>query len=222
MVPVQPAEPLAHIARDGRRSNFEHQVNRNHYKELPLTGCRLCATPHYLLPNSFSQNFPLWDDGEIDDNDISQLAGLPRVFDEITGEWQHFLANFAGTVATAADFQQDAVVFERCFGRDVRFLHHHSVASFLWNARQSAQWTPGNVYHEDAGNGSAEGAGRDAGKNSDGNVGKGIDVAVAESSGEQSSDEARMRDAVEKLISSAFSAINAERTAASIERTWWS
>ena len=77
---------------------------------------------------------------------------------------------------------------------------------FLWNARQSAQWTPGNVYHEDAGNGSAEGAGRDAGKNSDGNVGKGIAVAVAEGSGEQSSDEARMRDAVEKPISSAFSA----------------
>ena len=32
----------------------------------------------------------------------------------------------SGSVAQKADFQQDAVVFERCFGLDVRFLHHHN------------------------------------------------------------------------------------------------
>ena len=29
-------------------------------------------------------------------------------------------------IQQAADFQQDVVVFERCFGLDVRFLHHHN------------------------------------------------------------------------------------------------
>ena len=86
---------------------------------------------------------------------------------------------------------------------------------FLWNARESAQWTPGNVYlpDEDAGKGSGEGAGKDAGKGSGVNVGKGIAVAVSGSSGQQSSDENRRRAALEKPISSAFSAFRLFRRA---------
>ena len=48
------------------------------------------------------------------------------VFDPVTGELQHFFKDLTGNVAQAADFEQDAVVFEKCFGRDVRFLHHHN------------------------------------------------------------------------------------------------
>ena len=48
------------------------------------------------------------------------------VFEQVTGELKHFLTYLSGNVAQAADFQQDALVFERCFGLDVRFLHHHN------------------------------------------------------------------------------------------------
>ena len=88
---VQAAEPPAHIARDRRSSNFEHQLHRNAYKEVPLTGCQLCIAPHYLLPHSFGQHFALGDEGEAEDNDDLKLAGLPWVFDPVTGELQHFL-----------------------------------------------------------------------------------------------------------------------------------
>ena len=103
-----------------------HQLHRNAYKEVPLTGCQLCIAPHYLLPHSFGQDFALGDEGEANDSDVPQLAGLPWVFNQVTGELQHFLTDLAGNVAQAADFQQDALVFERCFGLDVRFLHHNS------------------------------------------------------------------------------------------------
>ncbi|MCH1597093.1 MAG: hypothetical protein L7S71_02540, partial [Pseudomonadales bacterium] len=43
-------EPPAHIERDRNRAAFEHQLPRNAYKEVPLTGCQLCIAPHYLLP----------------------------------------------------------------------------------------------------------------------------------------------------------------------------
>ena len=58
------------------------------------------------------------------EDEVTQLPGLPWVFDA-SGELQHFLADLAGTIATAADFQEDAIVFERCFALDVRFLHGH-------------------------------------------------------------------------------------------------
>ena len=48
------------------------------------------------------------------------------VFDPVTGELQHFIKEMSGNFAQAADVQQDAVVFERCCGLDVRFLHHHN------------------------------------------------------------------------------------------------
>ena len=48
------------------------------------------------------------------------------VFNPLTGELQHFLEDMSGSVAQRADFQQDAVIFERCFELDVRFLHHHN------------------------------------------------------------------------------------------------
>ena len=125
LVSVQPAEPYAHVSRNRRRLNFEHQLRGNDYKELPLTGCQLCIAPHYLLPQSFGQEFPFGDEGEADDSDVAQLAGPPWVFDEASGELQHFLADLTGSIAQAHDFRADAIVFERCFGRDVRFLHHH-------------------------------------------------------------------------------------------------
>ena len=96
LVQVQAAEPPAHIARDRRRSNYEHQQHRNAYKEVPLTGCQLCIAPHYLLPHSFGQDFALGDEGEADDSDVSQLAGLPWVFERVTGELQHFLTELSG------------------------------------------------------------------------------------------------------------------------------
>ena len=127
LVPVVPAEPPAHIARDHRRTDHAHQPRRNQYKEVPLTGCQLCIAPHYLLPQCFGQEWRLGEEGEIEDGDDAvQLPGLPWVFDAATGELQHFLADLQGNVATTADFERDARVFEECFGRDVRFLHHHN------------------------------------------------------------------------------------------------
>ncbi len=126
LVPVVAAEPLAHIAQERRRQNYEHQQPGNDYKELPMTGCQLCLAPHYLLPHSFGQECVLGDEGEVDSSDVSQLAGLPWVFNAQTGELQHFLTDLAGNVATPTDFEQDAVIFEKCFGLDVRFLHNHA------------------------------------------------------------------------------------------------
>ena len=93
---------------------------------MPLTGCQLCTAPHYLLPQSFGQEFLLGDEGDIADSDVIQLAGLPWVFDERSGELQHFLADLSGNMATTSDFHADAIVFEKCFGTDVRFLHQHN------------------------------------------------------------------------------------------------
>ena len=68
----------------------------------------------------------LGEEGEVDVGDDSQPLGLPWVFDEKFGELQHFLANLSGDLASKSDFEKDAVVFEKCFGRDVRFLHSHT------------------------------------------------------------------------------------------------
>ena len=100
-------------------------MRRNEYKEVPLTGCQLCIAPRYLLPHSFGQEPLVGEEGEVDDSDAPQLAGLPWVFDTATGELQHFLADLQGNVATDADFKSDAQNFEKNWARDVRFLHHH-------------------------------------------------------------------------------------------------
>ena len=34
----------------------------------------------------------------------------------------------SGTLAVRGDFHADAIVFEKCFGLDVRFLHNHNHA----------------------------------------------------------------------------------------------
>ena len=125
-VAVRQAELPAHITRDRRRLQFEHQPCRNEYKELPLTGSQLCTAAHYLLPHSFCQEPQLGEEGECEESNVLQLAGLPWVFDEVTGELLHFIAEINGRQADALDFHKDAVVFEKCFGRDVRFLHSHN------------------------------------------------------------------------------------------------
>ena len=91
LVPVQPAEPLAHIARERQRVHLEHQERRNEYKEVLLAGCQLCISAHYMLPQSFGQECTLGEQGEIEAGDVSQAAGLPWVFDDSTGELRHFL-----------------------------------------------------------------------------------------------------------------------------------
>ena len=106
-------------------ASFNHGLPRDSYREVPLTGCQLSIAPHYLRPQSFGQDFALGDEGEADDTDIPKLPGLPWVFKQGTGELLHFLTDMTGNVAEAADFQKDAIVFERCFGLDVRYLHHH-------------------------------------------------------------------------------------------------
>ena len=129
-IPVQPAEPLAHIAQDRRKTDCEHQLRRNAYNEVRLTGCQLCTAPHYLLPHSFGQRFDIGDEGETEDADELQLGPLPWRFDSVTGELQHFVTSSKEgckeEVAQAFDFEQDAKVFEQCFGKDVRYLHHHN------------------------------------------------------------------------------------------------
>ena len=121
LVPIVPPEPPAHVAREDRRAEHGHLARRNVYREVPLTGCQLCAAPHYLLPQSFGLVFEVGEEGEVEDDGITQLPGLPWVFDGAAGQLTHFLAGVAGTTATSADFESDARVFERCFGRDVRF-----------------------------------------------------------------------------------------------------
>ena len=125
LVPIVPAELPAHIARERRRTDQGQQLRRNEYKEVPLTGCQLCIAPRYLLPHSFGQEALVGEEGEVDDSDVSQLPGLPWVFDAATGELQHFFANLQGDVATDADFKRDAQNFEKNWARDVRFLHCH-------------------------------------------------------------------------------------------------
>ena len=79
-----------------------------------------------MLPHSFGQKCVLGPEGEADAGDVSQLAGLPWVFDAATGELEHFLVDMSGTLAVDGDFHADAIVFETCFGLDVRFLHNHN------------------------------------------------------------------------------------------------
>ena len=134
LVPIVPAEPPAHIAREHRRADCSHQMRRNEYKEVPLTGCQLCIAPHYQLPHSFGLPCSLGEEGEVEDADAAELPGLPWVFDSASGELQHFLADIQGSIATAADFQRDACEFEKAFGLDVRFVHHHSHRTALAHA----------------------------------------------------------------------------------------
>ena len=115
-----------HAARERRRRDSERRGPHNEYKELPLTGCQLCNRPHYLLPHSFGQQCVLGPEGEVDVGDVSQLAGLPWVFDTSTGELKHFLVDVLDKPAVRGDFHADAIVFEKCFGLDVRFLHNHN------------------------------------------------------------------------------------------------
>ena len=115
----------AHLAREQRRANHDHQQLRNEYKDVPLTGCQLCTAPHYLLPQSLGRECVLGEEGEIDVGDVLQLPGPPWVFDQAPGELQHFVL-ISGNLATSSDFEQDAIVFEKYFGLDVRFLHNHN------------------------------------------------------------------------------------------------
>ena len=126
MVPIVPDELPAHIARERRRRDQGRQPRRNEYREVPLTGCQLCIAPRYLLPHSFGQETLVGEEGEVDDSDVSPLAGLPWVFDTGTGELKHFLADLRGNVATDADLKRDARNFEMNWARDVRLLHHNS------------------------------------------------------------------------------------------------
>ena len=126
LVPLQPAEPLMHAARERRRRDSERREPHSEYKELPLTGCQLCNRPHYLLPHSFGQQCVLGSQGDVEHGDVSQLAGLPWVFDTSTGELSYFLVDVLDKPAARGDFHSDAIVFEQCFGLDVRFLHNHN------------------------------------------------------------------------------------------------
>ena len=99
-------------------------MQRNPYKEVPLTGCQLCIAPAYLLPHSFGLHCELGDEGEIVDSNGLHLAGLPWVFDSETGELVHFLVDTIGRVAVKEDFDTDARAFEKRWARDVRFLHN--------------------------------------------------------------------------------------------------
>ena len=123
---IVPEELPAHIAQERRKADQAQQPRRNEYKEVPLTGCQLCIAPRYLLPHSFGQNCLVGEEGEVDDNDVPPLTGLPWVFDGVTGELKHFLVDIRGNIATRADFEDDARNWERNFARDVRFLHHHN------------------------------------------------------------------------------------------------
>lgn len=124
-VPIVQAVPPAHIAREHRRAEHDHRMPRNAYKEVPLTGCQLCIAPSYLLPHSFGQECLLSEEGEPEDSDATQLAGLPWVFDEANGELQHFVT-LTGDPAEKANYDQDARRWEQCFGRDTLFLHNHN------------------------------------------------------------------------------------------------
>ena len=66
------------------------------------------------------------DEGAVEDDDASQIAGLPWVFDDASGELLHFLGSLEGEIANKATFERDAAIFERCFSLDVRFQHSHN------------------------------------------------------------------------------------------------
>ena len=84
----------------------------NHFRSYPLPQRRVYSIPHGRIAKNITSVGGL---GEVDDSDVAQLPGLPWVFDEWSGELQHFLADLSGRVATADDFSADAAVFERCF-----------------------------------------------------------------------------------------------------------
>ena len=127
LVPIRDAEPCAHIAAELNAARASHRAPRNIYREVDLTGCQLCTSPHYLLPHSFGQPVKLKEQGEVYDTPADfQLPGLPWKFDSETGELEYFMTTVNGDIADAAAFERDAKVFEQCFGRDVRFLHHHN------------------------------------------------------------------------------------------------
>jgi len=120
LVPIVPAEPAAHIAREHRRATLG-SAYRNTYREVPLTDSQLCIAPHYLLPQSFGLPCSLGREGEVEDEDAAGLPGLPWVSDDARGELLHCLADLQGHMATGADLER-----ERCFGQGVRFLHQHN------------------------------------------------------------------------------------------------
>ena len=91
---------------------------------MPLTGCQLCTTPAYRLPQSFGQACPVAVDGELDPVESLQLAGAPWEFDAF-GSLRRFVT-LQGETATASDFDEDARLFEAAFARDVRSLHGHN------------------------------------------------------------------------------------------------
>ena len=66
------------------------------------------------------------EEGDVDDSDDAEIGDLPWVCDAVSGELKHFLADFSGSPATESDFHTDALIFEKCFARDVRFLHHNN------------------------------------------------------------------------------------------------
>ena len=73
------------------------------------------AGAHAVAPEGVLHE-PL-EEGEVDDNDVPPLAGLPLVFDDSTGELKHFLADVQGSIATCADFENDARNFEKLGSR---------------------------------------------------------------------------------------------------------
>ena len=58
---VQPG----HITLENRRAAHGQRQPRNSYRGIRITGCQVCAAPHYLLPQSFGQNYEVGEDGEI-------------------------------------------------------------------------------------------------------------------------------------------------------------
>jgi hypothetical protein len=48
-----------------------------------LKGCQLCIATHYLLHYSFSQEPQVGEEGEREESNVLQLAGLSWVLDEV-------------------------------------------------------------------------------------------------------------------------------------------
>ena len=82
-VAVRQAELPAHITPDRRKLQFEEQLCRHEYKELSLNCCQLCIATHYLLHYSFSQEPQVGEEGEREESNVLQLAGLSWVLDEV-------------------------------------------------------------------------------------------------------------------------------------------
>ncbi len=81
-----PEEALAHIARAQQQAMHDHEAPSYAYRAVKLTGCQLCSAPHYLLPNSFGNRYPLGDKGEVPEGAFADLPDLPWEFDPATGE----------------------------------------------------------------------------------------------------------------------------------------